>query len=279
MPQQLPQIAILPARYPDLRKVISEYSFQNQLGILAIHFLFAYSLRSNLGCVSDPQLKLQLGEQSFKPARMPARLLLSPEPFWLVSQPPTFTRVQGADIVMESIALINPDEGRPILSSRTVYNISCVGTLQESVWIAAQKRHRMFRTELVLRGFGMQSYEFINKEWIVSPTARRVYRISASLSVALFVGLWVVLFEGGIADTSAPIARLLLFVGALGAGITFVGMEYFLFRFDDSRPLKQVVWFCVMLFPLLGAALYCFLVYSRSNALKSSAKHAEDASV
>jgi len=55
--------------------------------------------------------------------------------------------------------------------------------------------------------------------------------------VSLFFGLWVVLFEGGIADTSAPIARLLLFVGALGAGITFVGMEYFLFRFDDSHPL------------------------------------------
>lgn len=128
-------------------------------------------------------------------------------------------------------------------------------------------------------GFGMQSYEYINKKWIVSPVARRVYRISASLSVALFFGLWVVLFQGAIADTSAPFARLLLFVGALGAGITFVGMEYFLFRFDDSHPLKQIVWFCVMLFPLLSAALYCFLAYSRSNALKSGAEHAEGASV
>lgn len=159
------------------------------------------------------------------------------------------------------------------------FTTECAGTLQESVWIAAQKRHRMFRTELALRGFGMQSYEYIKKEWIVSPTARRVYRMSASLSLALFFGLWAVLFEGGIADTSAPIARLLLFVGALGAGITLVGMECFLFRFDDSHPLKQVVCFCVMLFPLLGAPLYCFLVYSRSNALKSSAEHVEGASV
>ena len=87
------------------------------------------------------------------------------------------------------------------------------------------------------------------------------------------------LFEGGIADTTAPIARLLLFVGALGAGTTFVGMEYFLFRFDDSHPLKQVVWFCVILFPLLGAALYCFLVYSRSNALKSGGERADGASI
>src|SRR5664280_3601118 len=74
MPQQLPQIAILPARYPDLGKAIFQHQLQNQLRILAIRLLLAYSLRTDLGGVSDPQLKLQLGEQSFKPARMPARL-------------------------------------------------------------------------------------------------------------------------------------------------------------------------------------------------------------
>jgi hypothetical protein len=97
----------------------------------------------------------------------------------------------------------------------------------------------------------MLRYEYINREWIVSRTARRVYRLSATLSVALFFGLWVIAFEGGIPETIAPVARPLLFAGALGAGITFVGMEYFLFRFDDSRPLKLILWFCVMLFPLL----------------------------
>ena len=116
----------------------------------------------------------------------------------------------------------------------------------------------------------MLKYEYINKEWIVSPTAGRVYRASAALSVALFFGWWAILFAGGIPPTIAPLVRLLLFAGVLGAGITFVGMEFFLFRFDDSHPLKQIVWFLVMLFPLLGAALYCFIVYSRSNALKST---------
>lgn len=77
----------------------------------------------------------------------------------------------------------------------------------------------------------------------------------------------------------APIVRVLLLVGALGAGITFVGMEFFLFRFDDSHPLKQVVWFLVMLFPFLGAALYCFIVYSRSAVLRNAhSKRAEDGS-
>jgi hypothetical protein len=57
-------------------------------------------------------------------------------------------------------------------------------------------------------------------------------------------------------------------------------MEFFLFRFDDSHPLKQIVCFLVMLFPILGAALYCFIVYSRSDVLKNAcAKSAERASL
>lgn len=116
----------------------------------------------------------------------------------------------------------------------------------------------------------MLKYDFINKEWIVSPTARRVYRASAALSVALFLGWWTILFAGGVPATIAPVVRLLLLAGVLGAGITFVGMEFFLFRFDESHPLKQIIWFLLMLVPLLGPALYCFIVYSRSNVLKTS---------
>ena len=126
----------------------------------------------------------------------------------------------------------------------------------------------------------MLRYEYINKEWIVSPTAVRVYRTSAALSVALFFGCCALLFVGEIPSTIAPVLRLFLLAGVLGGGITFVGMEYFLFRFDDSHPLQQIVWFLVMLFPLLGPALYCFIVYSRSNALKSTyPKPTEDASI
>ena len=116
----------------------------------------------------------------------------------------------------------------------------------------------------------MVKYEYINKEWIVSLTARRVYRVSAALSIALFFGWWAILFVGGIPSAIAPLVRVFLFAGVLGAAITLVGMEFFLFRFDDSHPLKQVVWFLLMLLPLLGAPLYCLLVYSRSNVLKRS---------
>jgi hypothetical protein len=126
----------------------------------------------------------------------------------------------------------------------------------------------------------MMKYEYIKKEWIVSPTARRVYRASALLSLALFFGWWAILVVGRIPETLAPVVRLFLLVGVLGAGITIVGMEFFLFRFDDSHPLKQIFWFLVMLLPLLGAGLYCFMVYSRSDVLKNScAKSVEGLSV
>ena len=126
----------------------------------------------------------------------------------------------------------------------------------------------------------MLKYEYINKEWIVSPTARRVYRTSAGLSMALFFGWWAILVVGRVPETIAPVVRLFLLAGVLGAGITFVGMEFFLFRFDDSHPLKQIVWFLVMLFPLLGPPLYCFVVYSRSSVLRSGcAKRAENTSM
>jgi len=62
VPEQLPQVAVLPARHPDLRKTIFEQQLQNQLRILAIRLLLAYSLRADLRRVSDPQLKLQLGQ-------------------------------------------------------------------------------------------------------------------------------------------------------------------------------------------------------------------------
>src|SRR5260370_16577114 len=71
MPQQLSQIPVLPARYPDPRKVILQHESQNQLCILSISLLFAYSFALDLGCVANPQLELQLGQQSFEPACMP----------------------------------------------------------------------------------------------------------------------------------------------------------------------------------------------------------------
>jgi hypothetical protein len=66
-----------------------------------------------------------------------------------------------------------------------------------------------------------------------------------------------------------PVLRPLLFVGVLRMALTGLGMEYFRLRFDDSHPLQQGFWFCLMLLAPLGPALYCFLVYSHSEVLRS----------
>jgi hypothetical protein len=125
----------------------------------------------------------------------------------------------------------------------------------------------------------MLRYYYINKEWIVSHTARHIYRIAASLSLALFLMVVLRPFIGAIPEGLFPIVRLLLFAGVLGTAITIVAMEYFLFGFDNSSAMKKVFWFGVMLLPPLGPALYCFIVYSRSGVVKANyAKRVDAAS-
>jgi hypothetical protein len=111
---------------------------------------------------------------------------------------------------------------------------------------------------------------YISKEWIVSQTALRVYRVAATLSLGLFFFLVGVRFNGGIPDRLIPILKLPLLACVLGAAITAVAMEYFLFGFDNSSAIKKVFWFCVMLLAPLGPSLYYFIVYSRSGVLKAT---------
>ena len=111
---------------------------------------------------------------------------------------------------------------------------------------------------------------YINREWILSSTARRVYRAAASLSFALFFFCAYALFGGGVPNVNVPLLKLALFAGVLGTATTSVAMEYFWFDFDNSSGVKKVLWFCLLLLPPLGPALYCFLVYSRSDVLKAA---------
>jgi hypothetical protein len=66
-------------------------------------------------------------------------------------------------------------------------------------------------------------------------------------------------------DIHLPVLKPLLLASIIGAGITLIGMEFFLFRFDDSHAVNQVLWFGAMFIIPLGPALHCLLVYSRSK--------------
>ena len=121
-----------------------------------------------------------------------------------------------------------------------------------------------------MRQHQLLRYYYINKAWMVSGMARRVYRLSAFLSVTTFFMIVIVQVAGDIPPALRLWAKTLLFVGLLGTAITMMAMEYFLFSLDDSPAIKQVFWFCAMLFPFFGPALYCFIVYSRSAALQAN---------
>lgn len=115
----------------------------------------------------------------------------------------------------------------------------------------------------------MQHY-YISKSWMVSTTAQWIYRRAAWLSLGLVVMLFAIPFLEGIHGFWVPIIRLAFYACVLGAAITIVAMEYFLFSFDPSSSGKKGFWFLVMCLPLLGAALYCLVAYSRSPILDAN---------
>ena len=119
----------------------------------------------------------------------------------------------------------------------------------------------------------MLHFELINKEWIVSRTARTVYRSAAiaSLGILVAVVVLILILERGANSPLRLMLRPLLFLEALAIGLTLVGMEYFLFRFDNSHPAVQIFWFFLLLLPPVGPALYCLLVYSRSEVVRACA--------
>ena len=118
----------------------------------------------------------------------------------------------------------------------------------------------------------MQWNELVKKEWIVSPTARLVYRTAALVSLTLIPVLIVI-------PRYYPVPLLLrrmLFLGILGTALNAAAMENFLLRYDDKSGLKQIFWFCAMFLAPIGAALYCFLIYSRSDVLKRACAERPD---
>lgn len=117
----------------------------------------------------------------------------------------------------------------------------------------------------------MNPHLYVKKEWIVSPAALRIFRAAAVISLTLFASLGWVLVNG-----ATPLLRQVVLIGVFGMALTGAGMEAFLFLFDDSPAWKQVLWFLVMIFAPLGPALYCFIVYSRSTAIKAARAAGQD---
>ncbi len=126
----------------------------------------------------------------------------------------------------------------------------------------------------------MTTHYYISKSWIVSRSARRVYQVASVFSMGLFVFLVLAYLAPGTLRPSSPPAQamvgVLLRLTVLGTAITLVAMEFFLFTYDQSPPWKMFLWFLIMVILGLGAALYCLLVYSRSEYFQSVGTNSPD---
>jgi hypothetical protein len=112
------------------------------------------------------------------------------------------------------------------------------------------------------------NHYYINRSWLISPTARRVYRIAAGCSLLVVLVPIIYALEGEALFRNAltlDLVRLALLLGVFGTATTLVAMEYYYFTLDDCGAWTKTFWFLVVSFAPIGTALYCFRVYSRSK--------------
>src|SRR5580692_5968323 len=189
VPQQLPQIPILPARYPDLREAIFQHQLQNQLRILAIRLLLAYSLRPDLRCISDPQLEVELREQSLKPTCLSTGL-----------HPDTHLHSLGREIaiklfrfltVLQSPFLKLPSVGihkRNLLKARVIicsYNDHVRLLSPEPVgWIQHHQLYSSVGADIVMESITLKTPSMSEMAWLHHlPSIRCVWEIECQRSI------------------------------------------------------------------------------------------------
>ena len=103
---------------------------------------------------------------------------------------------------------------------------------------------------------------YINKEWIVSTTARRVYLLSTILNIFLFILVYSIPAE--MSETLSSVVGLVVFICALGAATTYVSMFFHFVLFKDSSMPKALLCALAIMFFPIGPPFYFFLVYWRS---------------
>jgi len=115
---------------------------------------------------------------------------------------------------------------------------------------------------------------YLSRSWLVSLNARKVYRFTAISSQLLIVLplLIAVLSDDVLArPLIKQLLELALLVAVFSTATTLVAMEYYFFTLDNSGGWSKTFWFLIALFPPIGTALYCFLVYSRSSYFQPTA--------
>jgi hypothetical protein len=109
-------------------------------------------------------------------------------------------------------------------------------------------------------------YVSISRDWLFSPTARRVYLICAILNLALLatrMGIALAMVAAGVSTLPSGarlLVRALLFPEIVGSAVLFVGMSYCWLGLGGSYK-KKVLWFILLNLFLLTVPIYYFSVY------------------
>jgi hypothetical protein len=115
-------------------------------------------------------------------------------------------------------------------------------------------------------------YRFeINRPWVVSPGASRVYLVSAVLATLFYackigVSLALSVAASRWSDISWIVAVPLFLtqlVSVIGTAVLWVAMMYYWYSFDPRSDGARGVWLLVLLLGPLGSLIYYFAVYRR----------------
>lgn len=118
-------------------------------------------------------------------------------------------------------------------------------------------------------------YYLISENWLISPTARRVYRWCAAISLLLLPSYFLFFLLarlGMLTPLTENLLRLLLIVSVAATAVIWVAMEYFLFVIDESSGWAEIFWFLLMILIGIGPALYVFFGYSRAECFRGEKK-------
>jgi hypothetical protein len=110
----------------------------------------------------------------------------------------------------------------------------------------------------------------INREWLLSQAAQRIYLGCAVLTFALvatITGTHLAISAAGASALSADarsVVRTILFPEILGTALLWVSMWYFWFGLDRSHYLKKAFSFVLLFFfAPIGTVVYYFVSYRR----------------
>jgi hypothetical protein len=114
-------------------------------------------------------------------------------------------------------------------------------------------------------------YRFeINRPWVVSPGASRVYLASAVLTLLFYAGragISAALFVTSATWSNLPVTielplRLFLVLGMFGTAVLWVAMVYYWYSFDSYSDGTKGLWLLVILtLGPIGTLVYYFAVY------------------